>query len=84
MEAQRHPERYESYVAIRNDIRELKRELYGPNAEANIPKGASRHHLEVAREILEKKIDFGGTWEEFWEEFPEYDQDQYEDVEFYH
>lgn len=83
-EALRQPERYESYNSIRNKIADLKKEMYGPNAMANIPKGASRRHLEKTVDILQKKIAFGGSWDEFWEEFDEYDRDDYEDVEFYH
>lgn len=84
MEAQKHPERFGSYISIRNDIRELKKELYGPRAKADIPKGVSHRSLEIRREILEAKIDFHGTWDEFWEANPQWDREDYADVEHYH
>jgi len=85
MEATRHPERYETYVSLRNDIRELKRELYGtsPNFRDRTPKGG-RAHLNKIREILELKIDYTGSWDEFWDDHPEYDRDDFADVERYH
>jgi len=85
MEATRHPERYETYVGLRNDIRALKRELYGdrPKFRDTVPKGG-RAHLEKVREILELKVDYSGSWDEFWDDHPEYDRDDFPDVDKYH
>lgn len=86
MEATKHPERYESYVSLRNDIRELKRELYGtsPRYNHNSQVKGSKRHLEIVREILEAKVDFNGSWDEFWEENPQWSRDDYAEVEHYH
>jgi hypothetical protein len=83
MEAERNPERYRSYVDIRNDIRELKKELYGDKYNDRHKERGGRAHLEKLRDILEAKIDFAGSWDEFWDEYPEYDRDDYADVEYY-
>ena len=85
MEATRHPERYEGYVSLRNDVRALKRELYGDRRKFRdtAPKGG-RAHLTKVREILELKIDYDGSWDQFWDDHPEYDRDDYDDVEKYH
>lgn len=81
-EAERHPERFESYLSIRKEIANLKKELYGPDAKPNIKKGMRRASLEKRRDILRAKIE-NGSWPDFWDEHPEYDRDTYVDVEYY-
>lgn len=83
MEAIRNPERYNSYVSLRADIRELKKELYGSKYNENHKERGGRAHLEKVREILEAKVAYDGSWEDFWDDYPEYDQDDYGDVEYY-
>lgn len=86
-EALKNPERYESYVGIRAHVKALKIELYGASKvgeNAGIAKGTNRAHLNKVIEILEAKLDYTGSWDEFWEDHPEYDRDDYADVEHYH
>lgn len=83
-EALRRPERFERYLSIRREILDLKKELYGPNAKANIKSGTSSASLEKRAEILRAKIDYNGSWDEFWDDYPEWDRDDYADVEYYH
>jgi hypothetical protein len=86
-EAVRNPERYESYVNLRRDVRALKIALYGADRVGpgfGTAKGTGRAHLEKVKEILEKKLDYDGNWDQFWDDYPEYDRDDYADVEKYH
>jgi hypothetical protein len=83
-QAARHPERFESYVSLREDIRSLKRQLYGSKYNEGHKERGGRAHLQKVREILRLKLSYDGSWDEFWDDYPDYDRDDYGDVEYYH
>lgn len=84
-EAEKNPERYRDYYAVRNEVRNLKRQMYGGKDTFNnrLPKG-TRAHMETAAQILRAKLAFEGSWDMFWDEHDEWSRDEFIDVEHYH
>jgi hypothetical protein len=78
----RNPEQFSSYVSLREDIRMLKRELYGSKYNEGHKERGGRPHLEKVREILRQRVAYN-SWDDYWDDHPEYDRDDYADVEYY-